>query len=177
MRVPSEKLSRATLWRTFAGKAEGLGASVRFVADDEAACALMAEVGEGLVCTRGVAEKFPGVAERCTAKAAARQERDNVVASGTLAVAETGSVLLYETLEDRGACFLADRLWLLVRAEKIVPTLEGAFEQVAALVRGGARYVILMSGPSRTADIERVVTVGVHGPREVTVVVVGEASG
>jgi L-lactate dehydrogenase complex protein LldG len=177
MRTPSDTLSRAALWRRFAEKAEGLGACVRFVADDEATGTMLTESVAGLVCTRGVVERFPRVAERCTAKAAARQEGDNVVASGAFAVAETGSVLLYETPEDRGSCFLADRLWLLVCADRIVPTLEAGFEQVAALVRGGAHYLTLMSGPSRTADIERVLTIGVHGPREVMVVVVGEAVG
>jgi L-lactate dehydrogenase complex protein LldG len=30
---------------------------------------------------------------------------------------------------------------------------------------GGHRYVTFASGPSRTSDIERVLTIGVHGPR------------
>jgi L-lactate dehydrogenase complex protein LldG len=30
-----------------------------------------------------------------------------------------------------------------------------------------------MSGPSRTADIERVLTIGVHGPKALVIVVIG----
>jgi L-lactate dehydrogenase complex protein LldG len=40
----------------------------------------------------------------------------------------------------------------------------------------GASSVSLISGPSRTADIEMTLTVGVHGPREVVVVLVTDAA-
>jgi L-lactate dehydrogenase complex protein LldG len=43
------------------------------------------------------------------------------------------------------------------------------------LVSGGARHPLLMSGPSRTADIERVLTIGVHGPRALAILVVGNS--
>jgi L-lactate dehydrogenase complex protein LldG len=167
----------AALLRSFATKAEAFGASVHHVADEESAWALLAGVVPELECTRSVVERFPRVAEHCTATTGAGQTAPDVVAAGILAVAETGSVLLHESRADRGACYLADRLWLLVRADQIVPTLDSAFECVATLLRGGARYVTLMSGPSRTADIERVLTIGVHGPRELTVIVVGAATG
>jgi len=96
-----------------------------------------------------------------------------VIAAGRFAVAETGSVLVCERSEDRAACLLAERLWLFVPAEAIVPTLDEALVRIAAPVREGAPYVTLMSGPSRTADIERTLTIGVHGPRGLAIVVVG----
>ena len=79
---------------------------------------------------------------------------------------------LNEPRVDRGACFLADHLWLLVPAREVVPTLDVALERLRDLVRGGAHHPVLMTGPSRTADIERVLTVGVHGPRMLTLVLV-----
>ena len=39
------------------------------------------------------------------------------------------------------------------------------------------RYLALITGPSRTADIERVLTIGVHGPERLVIVVVGGTQG
>lgn len=93
-------------------------------------------------------------------------------AEGVFAVAETGSVAVALAREARGRALLAERLWLLVPAAELVPTLDVALERVSSLVRDGRPYVTLMTGPSRTADIERALTVGVHGPRELHVVLV-----
>lgn len=91
-------------------------------------------------------------------------------AVGLFAVAETGSVAVALPRDERGRCLLAERLWLLVSTDDLVPTLDIALERIDALVRSGHPYVTLMTGPSRTADIERALTIGVHGPRELHIV-------
>jgi len=40
-----------------------------------------------------------------------------------------------------------------------------------------AAYIAMITGPSRTADIERVLTIGVHGPERLVIVVVDEMGG
>jgi L-lactate dehydrogenase complex protein LldG len=114
------------------------------------------------------------------AAAAARlvgAEPGDVAVPGLFAVAETGSVATALPRDERGRALLAERLWLLVPADAIVATLDDALARIADLVRDGRPYVTLMTGPSRTADIERALTVGVHGPRELHVVLVGGAAG
>ncbi len=93
------------------------------------------------------------------------------IVGGVLAVAETGSVLVTEhELRDRVVTMLCKRLLQVVAATDVVGRLEDAAEWLAP--RGGqAGFASLMTGPSRTADIERSLTIGVQGPDEVDVLV------
>ncbi len=94
------------------------------------------------------------------------------IVAGALAVAETGSILVSEfELADRVVTMLCKRLVQVVSVDDIVDRLE---DVAAWLVpRGGqAGFASLMTGPSRTADIERSLTIGVQGPDEVDVFVV-----
>jgi L-lactate dehydrogenase complex protein LldG len=111
--------------------------------------------------------------DAASAHDAAGHDEGDRIAEGLFAVAETGSVAVALPRAERGAAFLSERLWLLVPASELVATLDEALARVDALVRDGQAYVTLMTGPSRTADIERALTVGVHGPGELHVVLVG----
>lgn len=90
---------------------------------------------------------------------------------GVLAVSETGSVLVSEhDLADRVVTMLCHRLVQVVPGSEIVDRLEDVAAWLAT--RGGqAGFVSLMTGPSRTADIERSLTIGVQGPDEVDVMI------
>lgn len=138
----------------------------------ETATSLLREAAGGFVCTGSMAARYPLLAASAAKSQKAAQAE--VVAPAKLAVAETGSVLLDEAPDDRGRCFLAERLWLLVPENEIVPNLDKALERINELIRSGSKHPVLMSGPSRTADIERILTIGVHGPRALVVVVVGK---
>lgn len=94
-----------------------------------------------------------------------------------LAIAETGSVLLAEnSLEARVVTMLTMTHFVLVREETLFPMLEDAGKLLQRLTEAGPdqrRYISLVTGPSRTADIERTLTIGVQGPKVLCVIVVG----
>lgn len=95
------------------------------------------------------------------------------IVAGELGVAETGSVLVSEhDLADRVVTMLCHRLVLVVRREVVADRLEEAADWLSGHTNG-AGFAALITGPSRTADIERSLTIGVQGPREVDVVVLG----
>jgi len=58
----------------------------------------------------------------------------------------------------------------VLRAEDIYETLP---EVLRLACRAPASSLVLISGPSRTADIEMTLTIGVHGPRQVHTFLVG----
>lgn len=94
------------------------------------------------------------------------------IVRGALAVAETGSVLMVEPeLTDRCVSMLSRVLIQIVDRTQVVESLDAVAEALAAA--GPPAYASLITGPSRTADIERSLTIGVQGPREVHVVVLG----
>jgi L-lactate dehydrogenase complex protein LldG len=95
---------------------------------------------------------------------------------GMNAVAETGSVLLAEpTLADRAVGLLSLTCVQIVQTETLLPGLDEAGVVLRRLaLRPNGAYASLCTGPSRTADIEMSLTVGVQGPGKVAVLFVDE---
>jgi len=100
---------------------------------------------------------------------------DAGVTGAAFAIAETGSVAIVGNhLPDRLASMLPSYHAALVDQDLLIANLDGAAERLEAAFAAGARYASLVTGPSRTADVEKTLAVGVHGPREVHVVIVAD---
>jgi L-lactate dehydrogenase complex protein LldG len=93
-----------------------------------------------------------------------------------LAIAETGSVLIAENaLMARVVTMLTLTHFVLIRRADLAPMLESAGERLQQLTKPGERqqhHISLVTGPSRTADIERTLTIGVQGPKALCVLFV-----
>jgi L-lactate utilization protein LutC len=91
-------------------------------------------------------------------------------------VAETGAIgLVHGPGRPRGAGVLPERQVALLALPDLLPNLAGALTR---LYRGGGpppASVVLVAGPSHTADIEQRSIIGVHAPRELDVILYGVA--
>lgn len=92
-------------------------------------------------------------------------ECDLGVTAVDLAIPETGTIGLFSSAEKPRLVSLLPRVHLaLLTAETPFLSLDQALQRAAA-----EHYLILISGPSRTADIELTLTLGVHGPQTLVV--------
>ena len=91
------------------------------------------------------------------------------------ALADTGTLVQDQTsVNQRLASSLVDIHIALVPTSNILP------DKIALLTRINpvtSRYIAFITGPSRTADIERVLTIGVHGPERLVIVCVDKMEG
>jgi len=167
----------------FREKAEPLGVTVLRVASDLAAAQAVADWAHSLeadcvIVASEVTRRMPGVVSalastglpgRPSASPAETRGAPLGLSIGHLAVAETGSVLLSEpSLEDRSVGMLTLAQATICPTAALVASLDDAAPLLRqlSLAEGGA-FSTLVTGPSRTADIERVLTVGVQGPGKV----------
>jgi len=93
------------------------------------------------------------------------------VTAAAAGIAETGSLVLRsDPATPASLNFLPDHFICLLPGDRILPDLEALWRSLRA--RGGAmpRALNLITGPSRTADVEQTLQMGAHGPRSVLVV-------
>lgn len=91
-------------------------------------------------------------------------------------VAETGTVILQSSSETPTTLhFLPDQHVVVVSKSQIVGTYEDALPRVKRGADGGLpRTVNFVTGPSRSADIGKILLMGAHGPKKLHVIVVDE---
>jgi L-lactate dehydrogenase complex protein LldG len=103
--------------------------------------------------------------------------KDAVALSRAFAgVAETGTLVLLSGADNPTTLnFLPDTHIVLVSADDIVGDYETVWHRIRQLHGPGQlpRTVNLITGPSRSADIEQTLILGAHGPRALHILVVG----
>lgn len=180
------------MYEQFKTRAEGVSAEVyRFVTRDEAlgwligflqsegmadtpqATALWAECSFLDGVDKSGLQEIAGLKFEVTRERAA--EARFGISQMEWALADTGSLVQNSTA-------IADRLVSSLSTIHIalVPTTGILPDMPALLARVHPRecaYLAMITGPSRTADIERVLTIGVHGPERLVIVFVDELRG
>ena len=97
------------------------------------------------------------------------------ISGSNVVAAETGSLFLIENEGNIRLATSAPPVHIaLVGMEKLVPTLNEAWKVAEVTWRYAnytiPQYISIVSGPSSTGDIEKVITYGAHGPREFHVI-------
>jgi L-lactate dehydrogenase complex protein LldG len=120
------------------------------------------------------AEWLPGGVEFVVDEGLAAVELDavdGVMTGATLAIAETGTVVLQNVAGQgrREVTLVPDYHLCVVRVEDVVETVP---EAMARLQTTAGLATTFVSGPSATADIEMTRIKGVHGPRFLDVILV-----
>ena len=145
---PLPSLTTAAMWAIYAEKLEALGGRMATLEDLEVILSRPHVLDSGAATLIG---REPGGESVWDAEVG--------VTSADLAVSETGSLLLSTGPGRPRMISLSPMIHVVVIPhERIVATLEEAFARLSD------RTTVMITGPSRTADIEGVLVRGVHGP-------------
>lgn len=140
------------------------------IADEPHARALWAECPCLDGADRQMLAKVAGLTFAVTGELAA--EARFGISQMTWALADTGTLVQNSTaIEQRLVSSLPTIHIALVATSGLLPDLPALLDRLTPRESG---YIALITGPSRTADIERVLTIGVHGPERLIIVFVDE---
>jgi L-lactate dehydrogenase complex protein LldG len=102
------------------------------------------------------------------------------IAAAYAGVAETGTLVMRSGPDSPSLLhFLPETEIVVLRGDQVVAAYEDAFAKLRADGAGAdamPRAVNLVSGPSRSADIEQTLQLGAHGPRRLHIILVDDGS-
>ncbi len=88
------------------------------------------------------------------------------------AIAESATLVIpFNKTNSTMPHFLPDTVIALVRRDQLIANQFELFEKLDA---ESAKNMLLVTGPSRTADIEKILILGAHGPRRLIVILINE---
>ena len=110
----------------------------------------------------------------------AEVERADVGITGCDAlIAQTGSILLNaRSAGGRALSVLPPHHIVIARESQLLPDLPSAFEFLKETYKDAyPSFITLITGPSRTGDIERILVLGAYGPRILTIFLMQDQDG
>lgn len=176
VRLHSRELSPESRVAQFAGALTALAGAVTVVKNLEAAKSALASIlnHRSFAASPAPILKAIGIQPNCSREACASAEFG--ISSADFALADTGSlVFLSESRESRLISLLPPRHIAIIARETILGGLEELFTKVPEPAAQSSSLVIV-TGPSRTADIEMRLVRGVHGPGEIHVMIVEDVT-
>lgn len=183
-KAPSQLVARRIardsrgLAEMFASRARSAGMRVTHVSESklpETLCAILAEHSKIFVAVRD--EAFHAIANAASRdrvvecrSADAIFDCEVGVTDVDCAIAESGSIVISTNGRIRNAWITPPTHIALVRVAQILPDLVDLFESRSDALDAASTTII--TGPSKTADIEGVLVTGVHGPGVVEIVLI-----
>ncbi len=167
----------------FAQNAAGLKAEFHLVGSlEEAAQQLFALAREGqwksiaththpLASTLAVKLGLPTLLTDSGYAIAELESRDAAITGCDALVAQTGSILVSAgSAGGRALSVLPPHHIIIARRSQVVPDLAAALKVVRnAYAPKWPSFLSFITGPSRTGDIERILVLGAHGPKRLTI--------
>jgi len=118
-------------------------------------------------------EKVPGLKFEVSRQLAA----DSLVGISEVgyALTDTGSLVTDQSAVDQRLVSTLSVIHIaIIGSDRILDGKPAVFKKINP---NNSKYIAFITGPSRTADIERVLTIGVHGPKRLVIIFVDELGG
>nr|VFK23493.1 MAG: L-lactate dehydrogenase complex protein LldG [Candidatus Kentron sp. MB]VFK27896.1 MAG: L-lactate dehydrogenase complex protein LldG [Candidatus Kentron sp. MB]VFK74454.1 MAG: L-lactate dehydrogenase complex protein LldG [Candidatus Kentron sp. MB] len=185
--TPRPTLSESDLIRRFVTKMEAVAGEVMPVSGMEAVPWAVLdyldrhELPHDLVATgEPVLNKIPWSnlgSKQVTLHHRVAMDADRVSLTGAFAaIAETGTLVLVSGEQTPTTLnFLPEHHLVILPQNRMVPYLEDAWQEIRRVFGPLPRAINLITGPSRTADIEQTMQLGAHGPRRLGIILVEQA--
>ncbi len=102
------------------------------------------------------------------------RKTDNVsVTDAVCAIAETGTIMLVSSPTASSThAFVPENHVVIINAGEVVRHLDDALRLASSKIDNRTSGVHMVTGPSKTADVEQTIQYGAHGPRRLHVIIV-----